>query len=141
MIFAKPSGKPSVPGTNVAKPTPDSIATARTFVSVWWELENGKAVGWNEGRRGWSFPVRTLNRKAMGRPRIWDVPADDGHFYVCATNGRKAVKLIHRADYDITFRKVAKYSTDDWGDAMRGIAREPGVWIVRHDGDKPERLV
>ena len=110
-------------------------------VSVWWELENGKAVGWNEGRRGWSFPVRTLNRKAVGRPRIWNVPAEDGCLYVCAANGRKAANLIHRADYDITFRKVAKYSTDDWGNAMRGIAREPGVWIVRNDGDKPERLI
>lgn len=27
-------------------------------VSVWWELLNGYAVGWNENpSRGWSFPV------------------------------------------------------------------------------------
>jgi len=27
-------------------------------VHVWWELENGYAVGWNENpSRGWSFPV------------------------------------------------------------------------------------
>lgn len=27
-------------------------------VHVWWELENGKRVGWNESpSRGWSFPV------------------------------------------------------------------------------------
>jgi hypothetical protein len=60
---------------------------------------------------------------------------------MCAANGRKAVNLIHRAGYNIAFRKVAKYSADDWGDAMRGIAREPGVWIARNDGDTPERLI
>lgn len=27
-------------------------------VLVWWELANGRAVGWNENpARGWSFPV------------------------------------------------------------------------------------
>lgn len=27
-------------------------------VRVWWTLENGKRVGWNENpARGWSFPV------------------------------------------------------------------------------------
>lgn len=27
-------------------------------VHVWWELANGKIVGWNENpSRGWSFPV------------------------------------------------------------------------------------
>lgn len=32
-------------------------------VHVWWELANGKAVGWNESpHKGWSFPVTgTLN--------------------------------------------------------------------------------
>ena len=30
-------------------------------VCVWYVLENGKAVGWNENPgRGWSFPVITL---------------------------------------------------------------------------------
>lgn len=28
------------------------------YVSVWWELAGGVAVGWNENpNRGWSFPV------------------------------------------------------------------------------------
>lgn len=30
-------------------------------VHVWWKLENGKAVGWNESpSKGWSFPVVTI---------------------------------------------------------------------------------
>jgi hypothetical protein len=30
-------------------------------VHVWWELEDGHAVAWNENpSRGWSFPVITL---------------------------------------------------------------------------------
>ncbi len=110
-------------------------------VHVWWELENGKAVGWNEGLHGWGFPVLTLNRNAVGRPRVWNVPADEGHLYVCATNGRKAVNLIHRAGYGITSRTLARYSTDDWGKAMKKVARKPGVWIVRSDGEKPERII
>ena len=32
-------------------------------VHCWWELENGKAVAWNEDpSRGWSFPVVSLRR-------------------------------------------------------------------------------
>ena len=28
------------------------------YVNVWWELENGYAVGWTENpARGWSFPL------------------------------------------------------------------------------------
>ena len=45
IIIGKPSGKPSVPGTNVAKPTPDSTATARTLDSAVNEyLTTGKAA-------------------------------------------------------------------------------------------------
>jgi hypothetical protein len=30
-------------------------------VHCWWELENGKAVGWNENpATGWSFPVVSM---------------------------------------------------------------------------------
>jgi hypothetical protein len=29
-------------------------------VHCWWELANGKAVGWNENTAGWSFPVVKL---------------------------------------------------------------------------------
>lgn len=33
-------------------------------IVVWFELENGYAVGWNENpSRGWSFPVIRLRRK------------------------------------------------------------------------------
>lgn len=32
-------------------------------IFVWWILENGKAVGWNENpSRGWSFPVANVNK-------------------------------------------------------------------------------
>jgi len=34
------------------------------YVFVWVELENGKAVGWNENpSRGWTFPVVTLPKE------------------------------------------------------------------------------
>ncbi len=33
-------------------------------VYVWWELEDGHAVGWNENpSRGWSFPVVRLKEE------------------------------------------------------------------------------
>jgi hypothetical protein len=109
-------------------------------VAVWWELENGKAVGWNEGRHGWAFPVIALNKKTLPKLRLWRVPEEHGHVYVCAANGRKAVNLMRRAGYVVTLRKFGKYCTDNWGDAMKGIAPKPGVWIVRNEGGKPERL-
>ena len=32
-------------------------------VFVWWELETGHAIGWNENpSRGWSFPVIKLKK-------------------------------------------------------------------------------
>lgn len=32
-------------------------------VMVWWELANGKAVGWNENPSiGWSFPLITVKK-------------------------------------------------------------------------------
>ena len=35
-------------------------------VHVWWELENGYAVGWNENPAvGWSFPVVLLKKKEV----------------------------------------------------------------------------
>jgi len=34
-------------------------------VVIWYELANGKAVGWNENMsRGWSFPVITYKKDA-----------------------------------------------------------------------------
>lgn len=34
------------------------------YVFVWWTLENGKAVGWNENPAiGWSFPVINIKKK------------------------------------------------------------------------------
>jgi hypothetical protein len=110
-------------------------------VQVWWELKNGKVVGWNEGRDGWAFPVTSLNKKAVTKLLLWRVPEDDGDVYACAVNGRKAVNLIHRAGYGVAARTLAKYGTNDWGNAMKKIAPEPGVWIVRSDGEKPERLI
>jgi hypothetical protein len=45
VIVAKPFGKPSVPGTNVAKPEPDSMETARTLdFAINEYLTNGKAA-------------------------------------------------------------------------------------------------
>lgn len=35
-------------------------------VYVWWELENGYAVGWNENPAiGWSFPVVRIRKRAI----------------------------------------------------------------------------
>jgi len=45
----------------------DSFPTAHRNVMHWWELANGKVVGWNENpAHGWSFPVstvKTFNKK------------------------------------------------------------------------------
>lgn len=55
----------------VARHDPDGMGggSARRWpgthrnVVVWWELANGKGVGWNENvARGWSFPVVRLRR-------------------------------------------------------------------------------
>ena len=110
-------------------------------VDVWWELENGKGVGWNEGRKGWSFPVITLNRQALAKLRIWNGRELDGNLYVCAASRQKAVNLINRTgNRCMTLQKLDKFSKG-WGNGMAGIVPKPGVWIVRNDGDKPERLV
>lgn len=70
---------------------------------------------------------------------------DDGdlnsHLYVCAASRQKAFNLINRTAYRrITLTKLDECSADSWANAMDGIANEPGVWIVRRDGDRPERI-
>lgn len=38
-------------------------------VFVWWELNDGHIVGWNENEnRGWTFPVRRKKIERAGRP-------------------------------------------------------------------------
>jgi len=42
---------------------PDSrFPFSHKFIYVWWILEGGVAIGWNENpSRGWSFPVKRVN--------------------------------------------------------------------------------
>jgi len=116
-------------------------------VHVWWELENGKAVAWNQGSKEWSFPVITLNRKARAKLHIWDSRGDylelDTHLYVCAASLQKAINLIKRTGYrDLTRWELDHHFNKDCsGLVMEGIARKPGVWLVRKEGRKPQRLI
>jgi hypothetical protein len=94
---------------------------------------------------GFLLAVIILNGNTMGKLRIWNGIGDDGdpdgHLYVCARSRQNAVNLINRAAYRrITLETLDKFSGNCWGKAMEGIAPKPGVWIVRKDGDKPERL-
>ncbi len=89
-----------------------------------------------------------LDRKSATKLRIWNVRSDsgtelDGHLYVCATSRVKAVNLINRSGQrHVTVRGFDKiFQSDHWGKAMKGITPKSGVWIVRREGDKPERLI
>ena len=94
---------------------------------------------------GFLLAVIILSGKTMGKLRIWNGIGDDGdpdgHLYVCARSRQNAVNLINRVGHRrISLATLDKCSRGCWGKAMEGIAPEPGVWIVRKHGDKPERL-
>jgi len=127
------------------KPWPGS----QKDVHCWWELENGKAVGWNENpSKGWSFPVITLHNL-----KVWNGRGDfgynglDGRLNVCASTRKEAVELLKAAGHSrMNFGELDNYYSDCWGISMRGIKREKGVWFESKDfdfmhGDKPRRLV
>jgi len=117
-------------------------------VHCWWELENGKAVGWNESpSKGWSFPVITLHNL-----KIWNIRGDysdfDGRFYVCAETKKRAVELLVQAGRRfISLNEFTKYASPAWGIAMGQHKREEGVWFTPEGQDdvmggyKPKRLI
>jgi DNA-directed RNA polymerase subunit RPC12/RpoP len=117
-------------------------------VHCWWELENGKAVGWNENpSKGWSFPVITLHNL-----KIWNIRGDysdfDGHFYVCASTKKRAVELLNQAGRRFTtLHEFTGYASEAWGIAMRNQGREEGVWFTPKGEDdvmggyRPKRLL
>ena len=50
-------------GVGVVKEHRDGWPGRHRNVYVWWELANGRAVGWNENKSvGWSFPVIRVPR-------------------------------------------------------------------------------
>ncbi len=118
-------------------------------VHVWWELENGKAVGWNESpSKGWSFPVITIHNL-----KIWNGRGDysdfDGHFYVCAPTAKRAVELLKQAGHRFInmHEFTGYYNAGAWGIAMRNQKREEGVWFTPEGEDdvmggfRPRRLL
>lgn len=119
-------------------------------VHVWWELENGKAVGWNESpSRGWSFPVITLHNL-----KIWNGRGDygyhglDGRLYVCAETKKRAVELLQKAGHvRCNMHEFTDYYSPAWGIAMQHVKREEGVWFTPEGVDdvmggfRPRRLL
>jgi hypothetical protein len=111
-------------------------------VHCWWELESGKAVGWNENpSKGWSFPVITLHNL-----KVWNGRGDysdlDGHLFVCAATKKQAVELINKAGYScgrMNLRELNGYFNEGcWGRDMNGIAQETGVWFQsKEDASAP----
>jgi hypothetical protein len=106
-------------------------------VHCWWELENGKAVGWNENpSKGWSFPVITLHKL-----EIWNGRGDyadlNGHLWVCAETRGKAVELLKQAGHrHINLHELDGYfNRGCWGNPMFGIKREAGVWFVSKENE------
>ena len=123
-------------------------AGSQKDVHCWWELANGKAVGWNESMsKGWSFPVITLHNF-----KIWNIRGDysdfDGRFYVCAATKKRAVELLKQAGHRfINMHEFVTYASEAWGIAMRNVNREEGVWFTPKDEDdvmggyKPKKLI
>jgi len=118
-------------------------------VHCWWELENGKAVAWNEDpSKGWSFPVITLHSL-----KVWNGRGDfgynglDGHLNVCADSRKEAVQLLKAAGHStMTLGELDNYYNPCWGISMSKVKREKGVWfegkgtdIMR--GEWPKRLI
>ena len=67
--------------------------------------------------------------------------------YVAAYSRADAVRLINTvaegrrvSDSEIKTYWSGGTATCCWGDAMKGITPERGVWLVRKRGDAPERL-
>jgi DNA-directed RNA polymerase subunit RPC12/RpoP len=119
-------------------------------VHVWWELENGKAVGWNESpSKGWSFPVITLHNL-----KVWNGRGDygynglDGRLYVCAATKKRAVELLQKAGHiRMNMHEFTGYYASCWGIGMQHVKREEGVWFTPENEDdvmggyRPRRLL
>lgn len=115
-------------------------------VHCWWELENGKAVAWNENpSKGWSFPVITLNKL-----KVWNGRGDyqqfNGRFYVCAETKKRAVELIKQAGHRfMNMHEFTEYYSPLWGNVMEGVKREEGVWFAdktdEHSNVQPTRIL
>lgn len=91
-------------------------------------------------------PLKIWNGRAHGQQ--WD----RGHFYVCAKSRRAAARLLCLASHPSLTpdaRDIGQmdrelrdyYSPDCWGNTMKGITPEVGVWATRHFTDKPTKIV
>jgi hypothetical protein len=84
--------------------------------------------------------------------RIWNGRGDyrkfPGHFYVCATTKKRAVELVTQAGRAFfSMRELNEYWSELWGNPMKGVTPEEGVWYVNpeeHLSSKkviPRRLI
>jgi len=66
------------------------------------------------------------------------------HFYVCAKSRTHAIEIVNQAAGRIVASQhEAKvyWHAGCWGDTMKGIAQEIGVWTTQRDSDKPKRIL
>lgn len=93
---------------------------------------------WNG--RGWGTTRYDTNGQRMFDPtgRIWC-----DHIYVCAHSIAEAVKIVNEAaGYTaVSPHEVNVYwNKNCWGNPMRDITPEVGVWTQQHHCDKPKRV-
>jgi hypothetical protein len=82
---------------------------------------------------------------------IWNGRGDyrqfDGRFYVCAPTKKLAVELLKQAGHQyITMREFTTYYSEAWGNAMKDVTPEIGVWYDKKsqgglDLDQPKRVL
>jgi len=90
--------------------------------------------------RGWGNRIYDENRNFVPDPT--GIKFCD-HTCVCAFSRSHAVRLINQAvGYNVSSSSELKnYWSECWGDQMKGIEPEIGVWTVQGYNDKPKRIL
>jgi len=93
---------------------------------------------WNG--RGWGRPRYDYENDNQRLPTPIEEYCD--HAFICAHSKAEAVRIFNEVSRGyITVNEVNNYwSANCWGNPMKGIEPELGVWGIQNYGDKPVRL-
>jgi len=92
---------------------------------------------WNG--RGWGRPRYDPENIHQRLPVSYEEYCD--HIFVCAHSKAEAVKIVNEVGGCVSTHEIDIYwSKNCWGNQMKGIEPELGVWGIQNYGDKPVRL-
>ena len=77
-----------------------------------------------------------------GSPISTPIEKYTDHLFVCAHSKAEAVRLVNSVSpHRINTNEINNYWHECWGNQMKDIEPEVGVWAVQSYNDKPIRMV